>query len=231
MANVQEGRGILLDGRGDRPGLRPQGLGQPIEQRTSLRLPHPRLLRRIRRHREREPLRKLCHRGSIPRGPMLLRLPDRRREHSQRDVLAVDRYVHQGQCREDAPAKRHRDRPVRAEEGPLGPEVVRREQRIVRRAHDRLRGRGGNLLLGIVLRYLLAQEARTHARTVLLERAHQQGRGSALRLCVPAVFQIDEQAPGGKDRGDHYGCGGDREGVRGGCPPRRAHRHELQAHV
>jgi len=62
---------------------------------------------------------------------------------------------------------------VRQEEGQLGPPVVRRQSRVLCRAHDCLRGRGGDILLRVLLRHLLAEEEGSHAGIMLLERAHK----------------------------------------------------------
>ena len=60
LANVQEGRGILLDSRRNRPQQGPPRLEPPPQQRrTLLRLTRPCLLRRLRWHRKRKPRRAL----------------------------------------------------------------------------------------------------------------------------------------------------------------------------
>ena len=47
------------------------------------------------------------------RGPRLLRLPDRRREHTLRDVQPPPRILHQELIQEAPPLPRDRDRPLR----------------------------------------------------------------------------------------------------------------------
>ena len=93
---------------------------------------------------------------------------------------------------------------MRQKEGQLGPPVVQRQSRILPRAHDCLHGRGGDILLRVLLRNLLAQEERSYARVMLLERAHKPRRGDALRLCMPAVLQDGQPSAGRADRGDHH---------------------------
>eukprot|EP00966_Prymnesium_polylepis_P001518 34922-Prymnesium_polylepis.1 len=61
-------------------------LGQAVGQREALHLAHPRVLRGVRRHCQREPLRTLRLRGPAARGAVLLRLPDRDGEHPLGDV-------------------------------------------------------------------------------------------------------------------------------------------------
>ena len=51
---------------------------------------------------------------------MLLRVPDRHREHPLRDVLAAHRHVRQGQGDEGEALQRRRDGARRQEEGQLG---------------------------------------------------------------------------------------------------------------
>ena len=92
---------------------------------------------------------------------------------ARRDLLPVDRHLHQGSEREDALVVRNRDDPVRQKEGQLGPPVVRRQSRVLRRAHDCLHGRGEDVLLRVLLSNLLAQEEGSYARVMLLERAHK----------------------------------------------------------
>ena len=92
---------------------------------------------------------------------------------ARRDLLPVDRHLHQGSEREDALVARNRNDPVRQKESQLGPPVVRHQSRILRQAHDCLRGCGGDILLQVLLRNLLAQEEGSYARVMLLERAHK----------------------------------------------------------
>jgi len=71
----------------------PVGLGRaPQRQRAPLHLARPRLLRRVRRHRQREPRRALLERGPGRRGALLLRLPDH-------DVRPRSRFLPLGACR------------------------------------------------------------------------------------------------------------------------------------
>ena len=54
--------------RGGRPLRRHEALGEPHRRREALHLPRPRLLRRLRRYRPREPRRSLHGRGPVPGG-------------------------------------------------------------------------------------------------------------------------------------------------------------------
>jgi hypothetical protein len=89
-------------------------------------------------------------------------------------------------------------------DGQLGPPVVRRQSRVLCRAHDCLRSRGGDTLLRVLLHHLLAQEEGSYAGVMLLERAHKPRRGDALQFCVPAVLQDGQPSAKGADRGDHH---------------------------
>ena len=124
---------------------RPQRLGRAQAGRAVLHQARPRLLRRVRRHRQREPRRAVLLRGAVPRGALLLRLPDHDRERAQRDLLAAHRHLRQGQGGEDAPLQRAGDGAVRAQEGRLGA-ALDRGLVALRRAPRGLCRRRGHLL-------------------------------------------------------------------------------------
>ena len=225
LARLQEGRGQLLDGRGGRSGPRPDRFRQAHRRRAALCDPRAGLFRRRRWHCEREPRGALQLGGAAARGALLLRVSDCHREHPQRDVLAADRHLRQGQQGEGEAVQRHRDGALRRQEGQLGPALDHRVEAVCRAA-GRVRGGRGHLLLGLVLRHLLAQEARAHARADLLQRAHLARRGHALRLCVPALLDAREQAHG-RGAARHRGRRGRaREGVCVRRAARQPDRHE-----
>ncbi|CAF89527.1 unnamed protein product, partial [Tetraodon nigroviridis] len=98
-----------------------------------------------------------------------------------------------------------------------------------RRARGGLCRRGGNLLLGLLCRHLLAEEARPDARPDLLQRADQQRRGSALRLRLSDVQAPAAQTVGTDGRRHHQERRGDRAGVPDRGSARQADRDELPA--
>ena len=63
------------------------------------------------------------------------------------------------------------------------------------------------ILLGELLRGVLAEEARADAGAVFQQRADLARRGPALRLRVHAVRHAEAQVVPGRDRGDHQGGG------------------------
>ncbi|GFZ17370.1 hypothetical protein Acr_26g0006400 [Actinidia rufa] len=129
LRGVQEGGSVVLDGVGAGPLRQPPSLGpNPNPRRGALHLSRPSLLCRLRRHRPQEPRRPLHEGGPGRRGPRLLRLPDRRRETSTPRCIAFSRsprILHLGIIREAPPLPRDRDRPLREEEGQVGPQMAR----------------------------------------------------------------------------------------------------------
>ncbi|CAI0426001.1 unnamed protein product [Linum tenue] len=79
-----------------------------------------------RRNRPRESRRSVYEGSASGGGQSLLRVPDRDREHSLRDVQPPPRNLHQGLRREDPPLPRHRDGALCGQECPVGLEVDRR---------------------------------------------------------------------------------------------------------
>jgi ribonucleoside-diphosphate reductase subunit M2 len=67
----------------------------------------------------------------------------------------------------------------------------------------------GIFFSGSFLRHLLAQEKRSHAGTMLLERAYKPRRGIALRFRVPTILQDGQPFARRADRGDHHKRGRD----------------------
>ena len=99
------------------------------------------------------------------------------------------------------------------------------EHSVLQKTH-RFRMRRRHILLGKLLRHLLAQEARPHARRLLLERAHKSGRGTASRFRVRIALKTAGEVFGRNcSRDCARGCG-HREDVRDGSSARRPHRHE-----
>ncbi len=95
---------------------------------------------------------------------------------------------------------------VRGAQGGVGTALDRQRPRL-RHAPGRLCVRGGHPLLGILLRHLLAQEARADAGADVLQRAHIARRGLAHRLRLPAVRPpAAPRAAGAPGRARGAGC-------------------------
>ena len=73
--------------------------------------------------------------------------------------------------------------------------------------------RGRDLLLRKLLLHLLAEEARAHAGFNLLQRVDLSRRRPSLRLRLPDLYSIEDEAHGGAREVDCLRRGGDREGV------------------
>mmetsp|Transcript_34146 Transcript_34146/g.113022 ORF Transcript_34146/g.113022 Transcript_34146/m.113022 type:complete len:369 (-) Transcript_34146:1252-2358(-) len=162
------------------------------------------------------------------RGALLLRLPARDGEHPLGDILSPHRHSRQGPVGARPPLWRNQRRALRRTQGAVGAQVDRRASDVWRAAR-RVRRRGRHLLLGLVLRAVLAQEARADARPHLLERAHLARRGAALRLRLPALLQAGASAAARAGARDHPRGGRDRARLRHRRAPRLAHRHERAA--
>uniref|UniRef100_A0A3Q2XLY4 Ribonucleotide reductase regulatory subunit M2 n=1 Tax=Hippocampus comes TaxID=109280 RepID=A0A3Q2XLY4_HIPCM len=202
-------------------------LGSSERRREVFHLSRVGLLCGQRRHRQRKPGGALHAGSSGDGGALLLRLPNRHGEHPLGDVQPPHRHLHQRPQRERIPVQRHRNDAVCQEEGRLGAQLDRQQERHLRRARGGFRRRGGHLLLRLLRRHLLAEETRPDARTHLLQRAHQQRRGSPLRLCLSDVQAPGQQAVRGHGDVHHQERRGDRAGVPDAGAARQADRDEL----
>lgn len=108
-------------------------------------------------------LRPATCRCASPRGASLLRLPDRHREHPQRDVQPAAGAVHQGRGPAGLPAARHPDSALHQEEGLLGVQVDPGRQQL-RRAPSGIRLRRGHPLLRQVRPSSLKCPATSHVQ-------------------------------------------------------------------
>jgi len=95
---------------------------------------------------------------------MLLWLPDRRRKHPQRDVLAPHRHVRQGPHKEDAFPVSDRDRPLCPAESTVGAQMVQLHYSQLCRTHDRVCRSRRHILFGLFLCHLLVEKAWPDAR-------------------------------------------------------------------
>merc|ERR1711997_802734 len=91
---------------------------------------------------------------------MLLRLPDRYREHPQRNVLPPHRHLHQGWQREGELVQRHRNYSSSSEEGEVGSQMDQCGECFLCRKGCRLCRRGGHLFQRKLCCHLLAEEER-----------------------------------------------------------------------
>ena len=205
VEDVQAGGGVLLERGGDRPLHGPQGLGEAQRERAALHHARPRVLRGVRRHRAREPRRSVLEGRPDAGSEGVLRVSARHREHPQRDVRVAHRHLREGQRAEEAPVSGHPQRAHGRAQGAVGAQVDS-VIRVLRRAPGGVRVRGGHLLLRVVLRDLLAQEAGAHARAHLFQRAHLQGRGPSLRLRLPPLLHAQAPARSRAAAGHRQGC-------------------------
>nr|WAK98619.1 ORF120 Ld-RNR-R2b [Lymantria dispar multiple nucleopolyhedrovirus] len=204
VAHVQKGRGVVLDRRGGGPVQGHERLGALERQRAPFHQARAGLFRRQRRHRQRESGRAFRSGGAGGRGAVLLRLSDRHGERALGNVFDPHRHVRALFGGEAPFVERHRDDAVRQREGRVGAALDRRQRGRLRRAPGGLRGRRGRLLFGQFRRHILAQETRPHARPDFQQRAHLQGRGSALRLCLFAVQAFGAATERGARQGDRH---------------------------
>ncbi|GFZ17406.1 hypothetical protein Acr_26g0006760 [Actinidia rufa] len=121
---VQEGGSVVLDGVGAGPLRQPPSLGpNPNPRRGALHI-----LRRLRRHRPQEPRRPFHERRSRSPRPAPSTASGSPSRTSTPRCIAFSRsprILHLGIIREASPLPRDRDRPLREEEGQVGPQMAR----------------------------------------------------------------------------------------------------------
>merc|ERR1712224_753981 len=148
--------------------------------------------------------------------------------HSE-TYFPADRAVHQGQRGEDEGSQCDPHDARRRREGEVGRAVDERGEQL-RRATRGLRRRGGRPLQRLLLRHLLVEEAGSDARADLLQRADLEGRRSACRICLPALWDAPAQVARGRGARDHPRSSARGAGVHLRGAILRPDRHEQRPH-